>query len=98
MSENQQESLKSNGVHTPSMTTSSIPEQSTHTDSAHKANSQNNQKQVQLSTSDLQVIVMQSINNVNAKKDELTIAIKQLSDLATQLSKICTQQSEKLNK
>jgi hypothetical protein len=54
------------------------------------------QKQANLSPADLQIIVMQSINNVNAKKDDLTIAVKQLSDLTTQLSKICAQQNEKL--
>ena len=54
------------------------------------------QKQINLSPADLQVLVMQSINQVNAKKDELTIATKQLGDLATQLSKICAQQSLQL--
>ena len=56
------------------------------------------QKKVNLSPADLQVIVMQSINQVNAKKDELTIATKQLGDLATQLSKICAQQNLQLKK
>ena len=39
---------------------------------------------------------MQQLNQVNAKKDELTIAIKNLSDLATQLGHICVRQNKSL--
>ena len=58
--------------------------------------SQENQKRIKLTPEQLPILVMQQLNQVNAKKDELTIAIKQLSDLATQLGKICAQQNKKL--
>ena len=53
-------------------------------------------KGVSLSPEQLQFLVMQQLNQVNAKKDELTIAIKNLSDLATQLGQICAQQNKAL--
>ncbi len=52
------------------------------------------QKGITLSPEQLQVLVLQQLNQVNAKKDELTIAIKNLSDLATQLGQICAQQNK----
>jgi hypothetical protein len=49
-----------------------------------------------VSPEQLQILVMQQLNQVNAKKDELTIAIKNLSDLATQLGHICVRQNKSL--
>ncbi len=54
------------------------------------------QNRMTLTPEQVQVLVMRQLNQVNAKKDELTIAIKQLGDLATQLSNICAQQNKVL--
>ena len=59
---------------------------------------ENQQKRMTLTPEQVQVLVMRQLNQVNTKKDELTIAIKQLGDLATQLSNICAQQNKALNK
>ena len=55
---------------------------------------QNSKQGRAISPEQLQMLVMQQLNQVNAKKDELTIAIKNLSDLATQLGQICSQQNK----
>jgi len=51
-------------------------------------------ERIPLSPEQVQVLVMRQLNQVNAKKDELTIAVKQLGDLATQLSNVCANQSK----
>ena len=57
----------------------------------------NQQKRLTLTPEQMQVLVMRQLNQVNSKKDELTFAIKQLGDLATQLSNICAQQNKVLS-
>ena len=58
--------------------------------------SQENQKRIKLTPEQLQILVMQQLNQVNSKKDDLTIAIKNLSELAIQLSNICAHQDKLL--
>lgn len=86
MSQNGADQTTSSDINKPQITTPPV----------NGTQEESQQKKVNLSSADLQVLVMQAINHVNAKKDELTIATKQLGDLATQLSKICSQQNEKI--
>ena len=67
------------------------------TNNKAEAITENQQKRMTLTPEQVQVLVMRQLNQVNAKKDELTIAIKQLGDLATQLSNICAQQNKALS-
>ncbi len=59
------------------------------TNAAQKTNDQeqktNNNKKVITDPKDVAALALSHLNQVNAKKDELTIAIKGLSDLTTQL-------------
>jgi len=50
------------------------------------------------SSEQLQILVMQQLNQVNAKKDDLTIEIKNLGDLATQLGQVCALQNKVIQK
>ncbi len=68
------------------------------TNGKEKPTNSNHQKRMTLCPERLQVLVMQQLNQVNAKKDELTIAIKNLSDLATQLAQICAKQNAEIIK
>ncbi|MDM0019123.1 hypothetical protein [Variovorax saccharolyticus] len=47
-----------------------------------------------LSPRDVATVVMARMNMVNTKKDELTIAIKGLSDTTQQLARLCAEQMQ----
>lgn len=69
----------------------------TNSEKQDQANSSSQQgKRITIKPEQLQLLVVQQLNHVNAKKDELNIAIKQLGDIATQLSSICAQQGKAL--
>ena len=73
---------------------------STHTQAKQpKANGQTNRPQRVISDpKDVAQLVLVQIDNINAKKDDLTIAVKTLADTAKQLVRVYAQQQAQLAK
>jgi hypothetical protein len=64
-----------------------------------KANSQpKRQQRVITNPKDVAQLVLMQIDNVNAKKDDLTIAVKGLADTAKQLVRVYAQQQNQITK
>ena len=73
---------------------------STETQAKHtKANGQPKRPQhVITNPKDVAQLVMMQIDNVNSKKDDLTIAVKGLADTAKQLVRVYAQQQDQIAK
>ncbi len=63
-----------------------------------KSNDDKRPPQVISDPKDVAQLVLMQIDNVNAKKDELTIAVKGLADTAKQLVRVYAQQQEHISK
>ena len=63
-----------------------------------KANGEQRPPQVISNPKDVAQLVLMQIDNVNSKKDDLTIAVKGLADTAKQLVRVYAQQQEHIAK
>ena len=63
-----------------------------------KTNGDKRPQQVITDPKDVAQLVLMQIDNVNAKKDDLTIAVKGLADTAKQLVRVYAQQQAQISK